>query len=1007
MSIPPTISGPTNLPVVAQPTIHPQISPPKPESALSGVAHDIRDPDQGVNAHQLGKLEFSAKLLAGMAIAGLGALATARPTVALGEILGFGGFYGALAAYPHVIHGLVKAKTGVNLDKAYQSSQGDKRPLFNDPQYLPLQWLSDNELDRIGQRLGVPKTHPNRRGVIEDRIRGVLAQSQTWWMLSAGPIVPIAGSVMGRWLEPHAQRGLNRFQQRRYQRQVAKSPKKLEQLLATAIGHSANSELAQWSKKLQQSAVANLGLTKAFAKADKTAQPFSPYHFKFWRKSNPHPGQHQAFAEHLVTTLINHGNNNHPGLVKFQQQLTEFEESLQKLTAKTQTWIDDHATGTNKLQLQNHADNQLAASRAQLRHWNTLLTQLTDKSTPSNQSTVTTTLNNTTVANIDHLIGRGHTDKAAQLLGGNNQLIDAIGHQQTGRSQKLASQLGGTLVEQLKSGIREGLNHRRFMRNMVGGIGGTVAVLSGLYYAFGLGKVFKHQGGAVYTPEEIKRKYDVSNQLEKRQHELAMQKTQRAALAPRNTQFDRPGELKQWFQQNQAVIYALNLRTFGAKDLNGDGKIDPEQHEQGTFLSAINRLDELKALGVNTLHLLPINPPGVIKQAGNAGSVYATADYHALNPQLTDKQSPLNITEQARLFIDEAHKRGMKVMVDVPSCAAYDLALARPDLIAADEAGRTLTPATWLDIVMLKNDKNLQQYFEGFFNLMANDLGVDGFRVDVARARPNWFWQHFTHKYPNHAWLAESYVEEDASPLQNVPRDVPEDFLSLGFDSIYGQNHTFHQMPSGQAYMDYLSDVAGMFQRANTASGNPPIPNGKSLIGSFLTHDDEETLMDHGGVPYSQMATVLNAFQPYTNPYIIDGMQTGYPHRIDIFNYTPAHHGSNPELATFMANVFKTRQEYANVLAKGTYTPLTVNRTTDPNHQVMAYTLTAGNQKLLIIGNKDVNARSEAVINLPVDHQLANLVPEYGQPSYVYPTNQGIHVNLGPARVLVFDISNI
>ena len=68
-------------------------------------------------------------------------------------------------------------------------------------------------------------------------------------------------------------------------------------------------------------------------------------------------------------------------------------------------------------------------------------------------------------------------------------------------------------------------------------------------------------------------------------------------------------DLRTLFLTNSAKILAMIPRTFNAKDTNNNEYIDGnEQH--GTFLNAIERLDEVKAQGFNTLHVLPINPPG-------------------------------------------------------------------------------------------------------------------------------------------------------------------------------------------------------------------------------------------------------------------------------------------------------------------------------------------------------------------------------------------------------------
>ena len=75
------------------------------------------------------------------------------------------------------------------------------------------------------------------------------------------------------------------------------------------------------------------------------------------------------------------------------------------------------------------------------------------------------------------------------------------------------------------------------------------------------------------------------------------------------------------FLNNKAVICAINLRTFNAKDTNGNGIIDNDE-ESGNFINAVERLDELKADNINTLHLLPITPTGKLKALGTAGCTY-------------------------------------------------------------------------------------------------------------------------------------------------------------------------------------------------------------------------------------------------------------------------------------------------------------------------------------------------------------------------------------------------
>ena len=50
------------------------------------------------------------------------------------------------------------------------------------------------------------------------------------------------------------------------------------------------------------------------------------------------------------------------------------------------------------------------------------------------------------------------------------------------------------------------------------------------------------------------------------------------------------------------------------------------------MLAVTARLGELKALGVNIIWLMPVNPIGELKKKGSIGSPYAVRDYYGVNP---------------------------------------------------------------------------------------------------------------------------------------------------------------------------------------------------------------------------------------------------------------------------------------------------------------------------------------------------------------------------------------
>ena len=95
-----------------------------------------------------------------------------------------------------------------------------------------------------------------------------------------------------------------------------------------------------------------------------------------------------------------------------------------------------------------------------------------------------------------------------------------------------------------------------------------------------------------------------------------------------------------WYKD--AIIYELHVKAFF--DGNGDGV--------GDFRGLIAKLDYLQELGVNTLWLLPFYP-SPLRDDG-----YDIADYHNVHPSYGEMAD-------FRTFIDEAHRRGLRVITEL------------------------------------------------------------------------------------------------------------------------------------------------------------------------------------------------------------------------------------------------------------------------------------------------------------------------------------------------------
>ena len=544
--------------------------------------------------------------------------------------------------------------------------------------------------------------------------------------------------------------------------------------------------------------------------------------------------------------------------------------------------------------------------------------------------------------------------------------------------------------------------------------------------------------------------------------------------------FEYKNNLRTMIQNNESVMMAIIPRTFTAKDLDGDEKITLIKGEKpSTLLDAITRLDEIKDLGINTLHLLPIHPPGLKNAMGTAGSVYSPARFLekdgslAIDPMIIENDDPRTPMEQFKAFIDECHKRNIKVMIDLPSCASTSWFEAEPELMAFGRNGEDKTPQGWADIRMFEpwedetkktlNPKLLEMHKQ--FVDVCIDLGIDGVRADVARAKPTEFWDilipYSKEKDPEFAWLGETYTYECASPQVNMPYDRPEDLLRAGFDEFYGQYHIFHEWNSNKEFVDYVKLNLDMSHR---------LPSGKSCIGSFLTHDDVSA-MTHGGENYCNMTTIIQSTIPMCNPYFVDGFQSGdyynyqyskkqdvetatykpesiynekakeiiplekdnkykdyqyspkdespdiirapiykmdhHSFKMDIFNHSRKPGGNHPDIGRVMKETLKMREENKDLFADRKSVFIALNKFGDTADQIIAFARHNNGRTALVVANKDPNNRMTGSIIVPglkENQKLKNMAPTYGDESEFQVAENELRVDLAPADAYVFEI---
>lgn len=112
------------------------------------------------------------------------------------EFAGLGTFFASMALWPKLaIQAPLKARTGVDIHQKYIDSQGRKKMLYQDPQYVLTDLYSKDDLDNMGKKLKVNENLPDRESFIKQRAQKTALQGNTLWMMTAGAATPVMSAL--------------------------------------------------------------------------------------------------------------------------------------------------------------------------------------------------------------------------------------------------------------------------------------------------------------------------------------------------------------------------------------------------------------------------------------------------------------------------------------------------------------------------------------------------------------------------------------------------------------------------------------------------------------------------------------------------------------------------------------------------------------------------------------------------------------------------------------------
>lgn len=138
---------------------------------------------------------------------------------------------------------------------------------------------------------------------------------------------------------------------------------------------------------------------------------------------------------------------------------------------------------------------------------------------------------------------------------------------------------------------------------------------------------------------------------------------------------------------------------------------------EGTFESAVKMLEHYEEMGVNGLWICPVNDPGP------TGNGYGNLGLHTVDPALSGTTNYEEGWAAFKTFVDEAHKRNIRIILDVISWGTMTnapLCTEHPDWYTEAANGYF----NW------ENEEFKEWYISELVDI-AVKTGIDGFRYDV------------------------------------------------------------------------------------------------------------------------------------------------------------------------------------------------------------------------------------------------------------------------------------
>lgn len=399
---------------------------------------------------------------------------------------------------------------------------------------------------------------------------------------------------------------------------------------------------------------------------------------------------------------------------------------------------------------------------------------------------------------------------------------------------------------------------------------------------------------------------------------------------------DRVKKNENDFDWDEAVVYFMMTdRFFDGNESNNTASgantygDNPGLYHGGDFAGVTAKLDYLQDLGVNTIWLTPIvkNIQGVAVTDEGKDDVPYNAAYHGYWASDFTKLNPtLGTTEEFKTMISEAHKRGMRIMVDiVVNHAGYGTESTFAGMLR-DKSISEGDIKSWQSNMpdFATENADVRAKLVEWQTSWMRDYGVDYFRVDTVKHVDSTTW----------------------AALKNSTTKVNPSFKMIGeyFGAGYASNGSTLGTGQMDADLDFnFNDQATSFVSGNISSVEKFLSarnsalNNAYMTGQFLSSHDEDgfkaALMN--GKKYTEdeatSAALVAATLQLTAkgiPVIYYGEEVGlsglnnYPYQTNRYDMDFSKATKDNVTYQHYKNLLSIRNAYTDVFARGSRTSI-------------------------------------------------------------------------------------